>query len=715
MVYLYKQIKRMKKTILLALSSIALIACNNPKSTNETVERENPILQEWDTPFGLPPFDKIESEDYLPAYKIALAEHQADIDAIINNTEAPTFKNTIEGIEFAGKNLTKISSLLSCVEAANTDSILKATKKELAPITSAHYDNIMLNEDLFAKVKAVYDQKETLNLTPIESYLLEEKYKDFTKSGINLGAEDKEKLKEINGKLAELTLQYGNNLLDETNSFEYHTTDSTDLGSLPTSLKALAKQEATKRGHESGWSFTVQRPSINPFLQSSPNRKARKILYDAYAQRANNDNDKDNKKIIKEIVSLRIDKAKLLGFKNHASRVLENNMAEKPENVLAFMDKMWPFALAKAKEEKAAMNKIFQADGNAGDIQGHDWRYYVEKVRKERYNFDEEETRPYFEVSAVTKGVFELANKLFGMTFIKRTDLPIWHPEQEVFEVKNRDGSHCGIMYLDFFARDSKRGGAWMNSIRKQSNIDGMIHPVVTTNYNYPAPTENSPSLLSYREAETLFHEFGHAIHGLLSNVKYRSLSGTAVPRDFVEFPSQVMENWMGEPEVLQLFAKHYKTGEVIPEALIKKLKDANSFNGGFGTVEYMAAAYLDMYWHTLEAPTEMGVNEFEAKKLTELGLIDVIQPRYRSTYFSHIFSGGYSAGYYSYQWSEVLDADCFNAFKETGNLFDPTIAKRYQEMMSKGGSEKGMKLYTDFRGQEPDIKWLLEKKGFIE
>lgn len=712
----------MKKTLFLALSTIALTACNtsttedqNNQEKHQQVENENPILQKWDTPFGLPPFDKIDSEDYLPAFKTALAEHKQEIDAIVNQKSMPTFKNTIEAIEFAGKNLTKVSSLFSCLKAANTDEVLKATDKELAPLLSSHYDNIMLNEGLFAKVKAVYDRKETLNLPAEETFLLEETYKNFTKSGINLNKEDKETLKEINGKLASLTLQYGDNLLDETNAFEYHTTDSTDLGNLPSSLRELAKQEAKNRGHESGWSFTVQRPSINPFLQNSPNREARKLLYDAYAQRANNDNDKDNKKLIKEIVALRIDKAKLLGFKNHAERVLANNMAEKPEAVLEFMDKMWPFALAKAKEEKAAMNKIYQADGNEGDIKGHDWRYYVEKVRKERYNFDEEETRPYFEVKAVTNGVFELANKLFGMSFEKRNDLPTWHKEQEVYEVKNRDGSHCGILYLDFFARDSKRGGAWMNSIRKQSNVDGMIHPVVTTNFNYPAPTSNSPSLLSYREAETLFHEFGHAIHGLLSDVKYRSLSGTAVPRDFVEFPSQVMENWMGEPEVLQLFAKHYKTGEVIPAELIKKLKDANSFNGGFATTEYMAAAYLDMYWHTLEAPTELGVNEFEAQKLTELGLLDVIQPRYRSTYFSHIFSGGYSAGYYSYQWSEVLDADCFNAFKETGNLFDPAVAKRYQAMMAKGGSEKGMKLYTDFRGQEPDIKWLLEKKGFTK
>lgn len=705
----------MKNTLLLVLSAITLTACNasTEEIKNQQVGNENPILQEWDTPFGLPPFDKIKSEDYLPAYKTAIAEHKAEIDAIIKNEEAPTFTNTIEALEFAGNNLTKVSSLFSCLEAANTDDVLKATNKELAPILSSHYDNIMLNEDLFKKIKSVYDEKEALNLKPIEAYLLEEKYKNFTRSGINLNKEDKKTLKEINGKLASLTLQYGDNLLDETNAFEYHTNDSSDLGNLPSSLRELAMQEAKNRGNETGWSFTVQRPSINPFLQNSPNRAARKLLYNAYAQRANNDNDKDNKKLIKEIVALRIDKAKLLGYKNHAERILANNMAEEPEAVLEFMDKMWPFALAKAKEEKAAMNKIYKADGNEGDIKGYDWRYYVEKVRKERYNFNEEETRPYFEVTAVTKGVFELANKLFGMSFEKRTDLPTWHPEQKVYEVKNRDGSHCGILYLDFFARDSKRGGAWMNSIRKQSNVNGMIHPIVTTNFNYPAPTSNSPSLLSYREAETLFHEFGHAIHGLLSDVKYRSLSGTAVPRDFVEFPSQVMENWMGEPEVLQLFAKHYETGEVIPAELIKKLKDANSFNGGFGTTEYMAAAYLDLYWHTLEAPTELGVNEFEAQKLTELGLIDVIQPRYRSTYFSHIFSGGYSAGYYSYQWSEVLDADCFQAFKETGNLFDATVAKKYQEMMSKGGSEKGMKLYTDFRGQEPDIKWLLEKKGF--
>lgn len=678
---------------------------------------DNPLLIEWNTPFGVPPFDKIESSDYLPAFRIALEENQKEIKEISESSESPTFQNTIEALEFSGKNLKRLQRVFYAVNSANTDDTLKAAAKEITPVIATHNDFINLNAKLYERVKAVYDQKDKLNLSPEEARLLEETHKRFVRAGISLKGKAQDRLREINTRLAKLSGDFGENLLDETNAFEYHITDKKDLGNLPQSLVSLAETETKKRGHKDGWSFTLQRPSINPFLQSSPNREARKALFDGYAMRANNDNDSDNKAILSEMATLRLEKAKLLGYDSHAAYILSDNMAETPEAVYGFMDKLWPSALAMAKSEREALAKKMKSEGVSGTFEGSDWRHYVEKVRKERYNFDEEETRPYFEVNAVRDGVFALANELFGLTFKEMNNIPKWHEDQQVFEVLEADGKHLGIIYMDFFARESKRGGAWMNALRSQMNVDGMVTPIVTNNFNYPAPSGDSPSLLSFTEAETLFHEFGHALHGLFSDVKYESLSGTNVPRDFVEFPSQVMENWMSEPQVLRMFAKHYKTGEVIPDSMIKKMKDANSFNGGFATVEYMAAAYLDMAWHSKTSDIPTDVNAFEKEAMTELGLIDEIIPRYRSTYFGHIFSSpvGYSSGYYSYLWSEVLDADAFQAFKATGNIFDPATAKRYRKMLSMGGSQPGMELYKGFRGAEPEIEPLLKKKGFVK
>ncbi|MFK7750044.1 MAG: M3 family metallopeptidase [Kordia sp.] len=710
----------MKRTSIAIMSSILLFAaCKDatPEKKSETTMTDNPLLTEWNTPHGVPPFDKIKSSDYLPAFKIALKENQDEITAISENTETPTFKNTIEALEFSGKYLNRIQRVFSAVNGANTDNTLKAAAKEITPAIAAHGDFINLNAKLYDRVKAVYDQKGELNLSPEETRLLDETHKRFVRAGISLQGKAQDRLREINKRLAKLSGDFGENLLDETNAFEYHTKDKKELGNLPASLTSLAVEEATKRGNKDGYSFTLQRPSINPFLQSSPNRAARKKLFDGYAMRANNDNENDNKAILSEMATLRLEKAKLLGYESHAAYILSDNMAETPEAVYGFMDKLWPSALAMAKSEREALAKKMKSEGVSGTFAGSDWRHYVEKVRKERYNFDEEETRPYFEVNAVRDGVFALAKELFGLSFKERNDIPKWHKDQQVFEVLEANGDHLGIIYMDFFARESKRGGAWMNALRSQMNVNGMVTPIVTNNFNYPAPSGDSPSLLSFTEAETLFHEFGHALHGLFSNVKYESLSGTNVPRDFVEFPSQVMENWMSEPQVLRMFAKHYKTGEVIPDAMIKKMKDANSFNGGFATVEYMAAAYLDMAWHSKTENIPTDVNAFESAAMKKLGLIDEIIPRYRSTYFGHIFSNpvGYSAGYYSYLWSEVLDADAFQAFKDTGNLFDPATAKRYRKMLSMGGSQLGMDLYKGFRGAAPEIEPLLKKKGFME
>jgi len=699
---------------LLLFALISTVSCQ--KNQTETItSMDNPLLAEWDTPFGVPPFDKIRNNHYQPAFEAAMQEHNAEIKAIVTNEEDPNFANTIEALERSGSKLGRVSRIFFAVNGANTNDSLQAVSKEMAPKLSAHRDEINFNADLFSKVDNVYQQKESLNLTPEQTRLLEETYKGFVRSGINLDGETQTRLKAINGELAQLAQQFGENLLAETNTNKVLVTNKENLGDLPASLVAAAANEA-KNNNQEGWLFTLQRPSINPFLQYSPNRELRKQLYLGYALRGDNNNKFDNKKILSKMASLRVERANLKGYKTHADYILSDNMAENPTRVYEFLDKVWKPALAMAKTEKEEIATMMQKDGIKEKPEGWDWRYYSEKVRKERFDFDEEEMRPYFEFTAVREGVFMLANKLFGLTFSPLDNVPTWHPDQQVFEVKEADGSHLGIIYMDFFIRESKRGGAWMNDLRAQSNVDGMVTPIVTNNFNFPPPTESSPSLLSFGEAQTLFHEFGHALHGLLSNVKYESLSGTNVPRDFVEFPSQVMENWMGEPDVLKLYAKHYKTGEAIPDELIKKIKASGKFNQGFGTVEYMAAAYLDMAWHTLTTTEEQEARAFEKSQMDKIGLIKQIIPRYRSTYYNHIFGGdpSYSAGYYSYLWSEVLDADAFQAFKET-SVFDQETAKKYRHMLSQGGTKPGMELYKEFRGREPEIDPLLIKKGFLE
>jgi peptidyl-dipeptidase Dcp len=699
----------MKTSILFVLASFLLLsACNMEQKT----KTQNPLLSDWNTPFGVPPFDRIKSDDYLPAIRQGLKEHNQEIEAIVNNKKAPNFKNTILALELSGSTLNKVTSVFYAVNGANTNDILNKTSKTLAPELSKHWDNINLNPKLFKRVDSVYQQREKLNLSNEDIKLLEETHKGFIRAGVNLSKDKQAQLRLLNSRLAVLSQKFGDNLLKETNNFELYITNPKDLGNASQSLRAIAAKEATKRGHKNGWSFTLQRPSINPFLQASPNRALRKKIFDGYAMRGNNANENDNNAVLEEMASIRIKIAHLKGYKTHAAYILSDNMAETPHAVYNFMDNLWNPALNRAKRERNALAKMMKKEGVKGTFNASDWRYYVEKLRKEKYNFNEEETRPYFEFTAVRQGVFMLAKKLFGLTFKPLNNVPKWHKDQQVFEVLEADGSHLGVIYMDFFARESKRGGAWMNALRSQSNVDKMVYPIVTTNFNFPPPTKDTPSLLSFTEAQTCFHEFGHALHGLFSKVKYKSLSGTNVPRDFVEFPSQVMENWMSEPEVLKLYAKHYKTGEVIPNEMIKRMNDANDFNEGFRTVEYMAAAYLDMAWHTLKDTTRQKSNAFEKKEMDRLGLIKEIIPRYRSPYFAHIFSGGYSAGYYSYLWSAVLDADAFQAFKETGNVFDQATAKKYRRMLSQGGTKKGMDLYKEFRGRAPKIDALVKKRG---
>lgn len=703
----------MRKHILpFILISVLLSSCMQDPSQDETAS-ENPILMEWDTPFGVPPFDLIEDQHYLPAFESAMATDMIEIGAIITNEEDPTFENTIEALERSGADLSRVSRVFFAVNGAHSNDSIREIARVMSPRLSAHGDDISLNADLYAKVKLVYDQKESLELTGEQKRLLEETHKGFVRSGISLDIESQTRLREINTRLAELSQQFGQNLLAETNDFEMLVTEREKLGNLPESLVAAAAKEAESKGYEEGWVFTLSRPSINPFLQYSPDRELRKKIFMGYAMRGDNGNDKDNKESLSEMASLRAERANLMGYESHAHFILSDNVAENPDNVYGLLDQLWEPALKVSIEEKNALEDMMHKDGIEGELEGWDWRHYVEKVRKARFDLDEDQLRPYFEFNAVKSGVFTLATNLFGLTFEELKDVPRWHPDQQVYEVKEADGSHLGIVYLDFFTRPSKRGGAWMNSLRSQSKLDGEVTPIVTTNFNFPPPTEDSPSLLSFTEAQTLFHEFGHALHGLLSNVTYQSLSGTSVPRDFVEFPSQVMENWMSEPQVMKLYAKHYETGEVIPDELIAKLKASGTFNQGFATVEYLSASYLDMAWHTLRELTINNATDFERSEMDRIGLIKQIIPRYRSTYFNHIFGGdpSYSSGYYSYIWSEVLDADAFQAFKET-SLFDQETAGKFRHMLSQGGSRPGMDLYIEFRGKEPEIEPLLVKRG---
>jgi peptidyl-dipeptidase Dcp len=711
-------------TILAAAVCVAPAACSERpapdvedstanKAVHQPATGQNALLEEWDTPFGAPPFDRIRSEDYLPAIRAGMDAQNAEIDGIVNNPDAATFANTIEALERTGSALGRVTRVFYAVNSAHSNDVIKETAKIIAPELAAHGDNIWLNEALFDRVAVVYGQRDELGLGAEQSRLLEELHKEFVRAGANLEDDAKDRLREINADLASLSQEFENNLLDDTNAFELLVTDPADLGNLPASLVAGAADEAGRRGHDCEcWVFTLQRPSINPFLQYSPNRELREQIFDGYAMRGDNDNEHDNKNIVTRIVQLRAERAALLGYESHAHYVLSDSMAETPDNVYDLLQQVWEPSLDAATIDRGDLQAMMQTDGIEDRLRGWDWRYYTEKVRKARYDIDEDALRPYFEVNSVRDGAFSLANRLFGLSFEQRHDIPRWHPDQQVFEVRDADDSHLAILYLDYFARDSKRGGAWMNALRPQSNLDRYVTPIVTNNFNFPAPAAGSPSLLSLTEAQTFFHEIGHALHGMLSNVTYESLAGTSVARDFVEFPSQLMENWMNTPEFLNMFAKHYKTGQPIPAEIVDKIVAAGKFDQGFAMVEYLAAAFLDLAYHDRTSTEAIEPRAFEARVMREIGLIEEIIPRYRSGYFAHIFAGGYSAGYYSYIWAEMLDADTFMAFREK-DLFDQGIAAAYREhVLSKGGSEPGMDLYRNFLGRDPEIGALLKKRG---
>ena len=680
------------------------------KQENMTI---NPFLQAYDTPYNVPPFDKIKNEHFKPAILEGIKRHEAEINAIANAAAEPTFDNTILAMENAGELLSNVNVVFSNLNSANTNKEIQNIAKETAPNLSAHRDNIYLNEKLFARVKALWDKKETLGLNLEQAKILDNSYKDFVRSGANLSDSDKVILRKINGELSLASLKYGQNILAETNKYELVVDSKKDLAGLPQGLIDAAAADAKAKGKEGKWVFTLSNSSVMPFLQYSSNRELRKQIWNAYQTKGNHDDELDNKKNAVELANLRGQKARLLGFKSHANYVLEESMAKTPENVNKLLNDLWKPALEIAKKEASDIQKMMAKDGIKGAVQPYDWRYYTEKIRKERFDLDEEELKPYFSLDNVRKGVFQVTQKLYGIEYKELNNVPKYHQDASVWEVTEADGSPVGIVYMDFHPRDSKRGGAWMTSYRTQKTVDGKrLAPVISIVCNFTKPSGENPALLTFDEVTTFFHEFGHALHGLLSNVTYKSLAGTSVPRDFVELPSQIMENWAAEPAVLKMYAKHYKTGEVIPDALVSKLKKAGTFDQGFATTEYLAASLLDLAYHSQTEDITIDANTFEKEAMAKIGLIESIIPRYRSTYFSHIFSGGYSSGYYSYIWSGVLDTDAFEVFKTT-TLFNPEKAKSFREnVLEKGGTEDPMVLYKRFRGAEPSIEPLLRKRG---
>ena len=698
------------------LSCAFLLIATMPLTTEAQTappQGDNPFFEEWTTPFGVPPFDRIKPEHFLPAFKEAVARQRREVEAIANSPDEPTFANTIEAMDRVGLLLSKVAGVFSNLSSANTTEQLQAINREVTPLLSAARDDIRLDPKLFARVDALWARRATLGLTAVQARLLEETHKGFVRGGATLDPAGKQRLREINGTLAMLGVKFGDNLLHDTNAFRLVLDKETDLDGLPPAVVAAAAEAATKAGLGGKWVFTLQAPSIWPFMQYATNRDLRKELLSAYTSRNDHGDAYDNKAVLLETVALRAERARLLGFATHADFVLDENMAKVPANVYGLLKQLWPPARAMAVREAAVLQEAAKAAGATFAIEPWDWRYYTEKVRKARYDLDEQALRPYFELDKVREGVFHVANALYGLTFVPRPDLPSYHPEVKAFEVRDRDGSHLGIFYADYHPRPGKRVGAWSSRFREQRVADGKsIRPVVVNVCNFSRPAGDAPALLSAEEVETLFHEFGHALHSLLSQVPYRGLSG--VSRDFVELPSQIMENWAFEPDVLAVYAKHYKTGEAIPAALVEKLRKTETFDQGFATVEYLAASLLDMDWHTVTADRAVGdAGAFERKALARIQMPPQIVVRYRSPYFSHVFGpgGGYAAGYYSYIWAEVLDADAFQAFRQKG-LFDPATARAFRTLLEKGNSEDPAVLYRTFRGADPNVAPLLKKRG---
>jgi len=677
-------------------------------------KRDNPFFSDYKTPFQVPPFDKIDSTDYLPAFLEGIKQHNAEIDAIISNSAAPDFANTILAFDKSGKLLTKVSKVFYNLNEAETSKQLQAIARQLSPIVSKHGDDIALNEKLFAKIKVVYEKRKAMNLDSQQLRVVEKYFRDFERQGANLSLETKDQLRKLNAELSMLSLTFGENLLAETNeNFKLVITDKKDLSGLPQGVIDGAAETANEKGMNGKWVFTLSKPSMIPFIQYAKNRGLREQIYRAYFMRGNNGNKNDNKETVAKIVKLRVEKARLLGYASYAAYIVDDNMAKTPGNVNEFLGKLWSASLPVAKKEVAEMQKIIDREGGNFKLQSWDWWYYAEIIHKEKYSLDESELKPYFSLSNVRDGMFLVANNLYGITFTKRTDLPVYQKDVETYEVKEADGSHLGVLYLDYYPRDGKRGGAWCTDFQSAGWENGKkVDPVVSVTCNFTKPTADTPSLLSWDETTTLFHEFGHALHGLFTVGKYTRTAGN-VPQDYVEMPSQINENWAGEPAVLKSYAKHYKTGEPIPDNLIEKIQNSALFNQGFETVEYLAASILDMSYHGITEPKDIDVLKFESEEMKKIGLISEIIPRYRSTYFAHIFGGGYAAGYYVYIWAAVLDADAFDAFKSSGDIYNKTLAAKFRKYcLAESGNDEGMVQYRKFRGKDPSIDPLLKRRG---
>lgn len=706
-----------KSLLIISLLFMAYSSKSQDKAINlSSLDPKNPFASEFNTPYQTPPFDQIKAEHYTPAFEAGIKEQKAKIDMIVSNTAPATFDNTILALDESGELMNRVASVFYAMTGAQTNETLQQIAAELSPKMSEHNDNIYMNGKLFTKVKTVYDNREKSNLTTEQKRLAEKYYKAFVRSGIMLDETKKDRLREINKELGLLSLSFGKNLLAETNNYQLVIEDRKDLSGLPEDIIAVAAETANQKGENGKWVFTLSKPSWLPFLQYADNRQLREQLYKAMYNRGNNNNSHDNKAIINKIVNLRLERANLLGYKTHADFVLEETMAKTPDNVFKLLNELWSYALPQAKRELGELQSIIDTEGGNFKLESWDWWYYAEKLRKAKYDLDEEALRPYFMVDNVRDGAFMVANKLYGVNFKEVKNVSVYQKDVQVFEVSDADGTYIGLIYMDFFPRPEKRNGAWMGSFRKQQTRGGkMVNPIIYNVGNYAMPTADKPSLLTLDNVTTVFHEFGHGLHGLLSKCNYNGVSGTAVSRDFVELPSQIYEHWALHPDVLKLYAKHYQTGEVIPDELIEKIQKAATFNQGFNTTELVAAAILDMKWHTIEKPQTLAADAFENKTMQEIGLIPEIIVRYKSPYFAHIFDGGYSSGYYSYLWSEVLDADAFQAFEENG-IFDKATGQSFRDnILSKGGSEDPMTLYERFRGAEPNPKYLLKNRGFVE
>jgi len=699
----------MKNSLLIAILLFPLMTVSNPQ---KKVKETNPLLAEWTTPYQTPPFQEIKHEHFIPAIDKALEEAKIEVDAIIHYTGEPTFQNTIVALETSGEQLERVTSVLFHLNSAETDDTIQSIAREVSPKLSKFSNYVSLNEELFNKVKAVYAQKEKMDLSPQDLQLLEKKYLGFVRSGANLEGDAKKRYAEITTELSELSLKFGENVLAETNSFHLLITNKKDLAGLPESECEAAAQTAKSKGKD-GWMFTLQGPSFVSFMKYADNRKLREQMYRAYTSRGFQKNDKNNEEIIRKTVNLKLEKAKLLGFKTHADYVLSERMAENPQRVNDFLSQLHAASRPAAEKEYAEVQKFAKDHGLKGELQRWDWSYYSEKLKNANYGFDEQQVKPFFRLEKVREGVFGLASRLYGLSFRENKTIPVYHPDATAYEVYDETGTFLSVLYLDFFPREGKSGGAWMNDMRPESKVNGKdIRPVITVVCNFTKPTATKPSLLTFNEVTTFLHEFGHALHGMLGNTIYPSQSGTNVYRDFVELPSQVMENWATQKEWLDLFAVHYQTGEKIPAELVKKLIDAENFQAGYASERQLSFGMNDMAWHSITEPMNGDIVEFEQKAIAATELFKPVAGSCLSTAFSHIFAGGYAAGYYGYKWAEVLDADAFSVFKKNG-IFDKTTATSFRKnILEKGGTEHPMKLYKAFRGQEPSIEPLLERSG---